>query len=142
MSNQPKDGKIVTDPGELKKVFSVGYYASCTFFNDLPPDWQIDITQEGCKFVDDDGHNDNKAAYVRIMSGQSYTLNSDYNGCCRGYFIVAKAVSADGRDWNLANSATVEAGKCGGNMKWHLVPKKSYEKGTPTNTAPFELIPG
>jgi hypothetical protein len=125
---------------ELKDLFSTGYYASCTYFNDLPPYWQVDIVQIGCKFVDDDGNNDNKGANVRIQSGQNQTLTSTCQGCCRMYFVVMKARAADGNEWNLANSATVESGYCGGNLKWHLVQKTKFMKGDVTNAAPFELV--
>ncbi|MBK9089559.1 MAG: hypothetical protein IPL90_11105 [Holophagales bacterium] len=53
-----------------------------------------------------------------------------------------KARAADGEEFNLFNNATVEAGYCGGNRKWHLVPKKRFMKGEVGSAARFELTLG
>jgi hypothetical protein len=140
-SKSKKEEGAITSEKDLKKIFSAGYYASATFFNDLPPYWQVNIVQIGCKFIDDDGHNDDKARNVNIPGGgASATLNSTYNGCCRAYIVVMKARAADGQEWNFANSATVEDGYCGGNLKWHLIPEKNFAKGSAVETPRFKLI--
>jgi hypothetical protein len=95
--SEHKEGPI-TDAKELARIFREGYFASCTWFNDLPPHWQIDIVQIGCKFIDDDGNNDNKGANVRIQGGQNGTLTSTYKGCCRSYIAVSKARAVNGEE--------------------------------------------
>lgn len=131
---------LITDEKELESVFSGGYYASCTFFNDLPPRWEVDIVQIGCKFIDDDGNNDDKAAHTRISGGRNQTLTSTYKGCCRSYIIVMKARASDGEEWDFFNTATTESGYCGGNFKMHLVPEKAFAKGTSSKTPPFKAV--
>jgi hypothetical protein len=137
MSNKEE---LITDKNELNEIFSSGYYASCTFFNRLPPRWEVDIVQIGCKFVDDNGHNDDKAANTQIKAGQNQTLTSTYKGCCRTYIIVMKARASDGKVWNFFETATVESGYCGGNFKMHLVPERTFAKGASTDTPPFKAV--
>jgi hypothetical protein len=138
-----RDDGLIRDEADLKKMFTKGFYGSATFINDLPPYWQVSIVQIGCKFMDDDGNNDNKAANVNIPGGgASQTLTSTYNGCCRAYWVVMKARAADGKEWNLFNSTTVEAGYCGGNLKWHLVPETKFSKGAAEETPPLKLVLG
>lgn len=130
----------ITSAQDLEGMFRQGYYASCTWFNDLPPHWQVDLVQIGCKFIDDDGNNDNKGANVRIRGGESGTLTSTYRGCCRSYIAVSKARAANGEEWNFVNTATVEPGYCGGNLKIHLVPEAKFAKGAAGETPPFKAV--
>jgi len=136
MSDEKNQEVEITDAAELDKMLSSGYPpASCTFINDLPPRWQVDIIEIACKFIYDDGYNDNKGRRVRIGGGgQSSTLTASYDGCCRSYITLMKAKAFDGtnEEWVLPNSGTVKQGYCGGNMKVHLVPETKYVKGTAT----------
>ena len=125
---------------DAEALLQGGYYASCTWFNDLPPYYGVSIVQVGCKFMDDDGNNDNKAAYPNVAGGQNYTLTSTYQGCCRAYLAVSKARAQDGKEWNFVNPATVEQGYCGGNLKIHLVPETKFQQGTATNAPPFRIV--
>jgi hypothetical protein len=129
------------DEKELSKLLAAAYPpASATFINDLPPDWQMNIDQIGCKFVYDDGHNDNKSASVNIPGGgQQATLVATYSGCCRAYFVVMRVRDSSGGVQSLANSTTVGAGYCGGNLRWHLVPKSQITKGAPGVARAIEL---
>src|SRR5438046_3200749 len=107
----------------LATLLTQGYYASATFINDCPANWGVTITQVGCKFMDDDGNNDDKSKNTNIPGGGgSDTLNSSYQGCCRSYFVVMQVLN-QGQTSTYANATTVEPGYCGGNLKWHLVPK-------------------
>lgn len=126
---------------EAEEAVRSGYYASCTWFNDLPPYYGVSIVQVACKFMDDNGNNDNKGAHVNIPGGgQSYTLTSTYKGCCRGYLAVSKARASDGKVWDYVNPATVEQGYCGGNLKIRLVPENKFRIGTSTDAPPFKVV--
>jgi hypothetical protein len=126
--------------GDLKNLLNQGYIPSCTFYNDLPPHWQVNIVQVGCKFIDDDGNNDDKGAHVNVPGGQNYTLTSTYRGCCRSYIAVSKAKAKNGEEWDFFNTATVEDGFCGGNLKIRLVPEAVFAKGTSTKAPPFKVV--
>ena len=132
----------MADEKELATLAQAYPPASCTFINDLPPDWKINIVQIGCKFVYDDGANDNKGANVNIPGGGAQgTLTATYTGCCRAYFVVMKAKASDtGQEWNLANSKTVDPGYCGGNLRWHLVPQTQIQKGQPGTAKSIVLV--
>jgi hypothetical protein len=129
------------DEKELSKLFSAAYPpASATFINDLPADWRANIVQIGCKFVYDDGTNDNKGANVSIPGGGGQaTLVATYAGCCRAYFVVMKVRFSDGSEQNLANSTTVPAGECGQNLRWHVVPAATMEQGISVAARPIQL---
>jgi hypothetical protein len=138
--NETKEPEVMSEE-EATAVLRNGYYASCTWFNDLPPYYGVNIVQVACKFIDDDGNNDNKGANVNIPGGgQSYTLTSTYQGCCRSYIALSKARAADGKEWVFPNTTTVEDGYCGGNLKIHLVPETKFLAGTPTDAPPFRVI--
>ena len=47
--------------------------ALVTFHDKLPPRWQVDIVEVSCKFIFDDGYNDDMGQKVRIRAGESYT---------------------------------------------------------------------
>lgn len=118
--------------------------ASCTFRNQLPPRWQVDIVQIGCKFIYDDGHNDNKGRVVRISGGEEDTLVASYSGCCRSYVVIVQARAFDGTDekFHFLDTATVEPDYCGGNLTWNLVPEEKLPKSAAISppTAPFRLV--
>lgn len=126
---------------ELHHLFSSSYPpASATFINDLPPDWGANIVQIGCKFVYDDGTNDNKGANVNIPGGGGQaTLVATASGCCRAYFVVMKVRFSDGSEQNLFNNATVPSGECGQNLRWHVTPKTTVEQGVAAVARPIEL---
>jgi hypothetical protein len=131
----------ISDPKILEEIFArPASLASATFFNDLPGYFNVFIVQVGCKFIYDDGHNDNKGANVNIKpEGGTHTLVASHNGCCRSYIIVAKAKhKTNGQEWNLADTATVEQGFCGGNFKWHLIADSKVAKGS--GSLPFRLV--
>lgn len=127
--------------GDLSLLASIqtGFYASTTFFNDIPADWGVTIIEVACKFIDDDGNNDNKTANVNLGgNGANYTLNSTYKGCCRGYFGAVK-VKDRGKVDVYPYAKSVEDGYCGGNLKWHLVPETQLKKGS-FSERPLKLI--
>ena len=130
------------DEKELTKLLARTYPpASATFINDLPPDWKANIVQIGCKFVYDDGSNDNKGASVNIPGGgNSAMLVATNTGCCRAYFVVMKVRFSDGSEQNLFNNATVPAGQCGQNLRWHVVPQATVKQDMAAGVAyPIEL---
>lgn len=126
--------------GQDIELLNSGYYASATYYNDVPADWGVTIIEVACKFIDDDGNNDNKSASVNIKGGgNSYTLNSTYQGCCRQYVVLMK-VRDRGNEETYANAATVESGYCGGNLKWHLVPQTKIISGSAIGDRPLALV--
>ena len=105
--------------------------ALVTFHNKLPARWEVDIVEVACKFVYDDGHNDDMAQKVRIRAGETHTLRSSYSGCCRAYFTIVKSKAFDGTDEDFLSpgTATVEQGKCGTLLNWYLVRKQDKPQG-------------
>ena len=105
--------------------------ALVTFHDKLPPRWQVDIVEVSCKFIFDDGYNDDMGQKVRIRAGESYTLKSSYSGCCRSYITVVKAKAFDGTDEDFVSfdTATVEDGKCGTLLSWYLVREQDKPQG-------------
>lgn len=129
----------VTDARELEKMLANRYPpASVTFFNDLPPRWQVDIIEIACKFMYDDGRNDDKGKkQLRIKGGGGQeTLTATHDGCCRAYIALTKAKAFDGtnEEWVIPNTATVEDNYCGGNLKIHLVAETNFSKGAPAGS--------
>jgi len=117
-----------------------GYYASCTYFNDVPSDWGVTIIEVACKFIDDNGNNDNKGSATNLPgNGASFTLNSSYNGCCRSYIGLVK-VRDRGQIDIYPFSKTVDAGYCGGNLRWHLVPSRARPTEPEGKPRRFELV--
>jgi hypothetical protein len=142
MSNQMDDSGTPMTPEEATAFLRKGYFASVTWINELPPYYGVNIVQVGCKFIDDDGHNDNKAANVNIPGGgQSYTLTTSYEGCCRSYIAVSKArAAADGREWNFVNPYTVEPNYCGTNLRIRLRDSSKVQQGTSLEGSQFQMI--
>src|SRR5882757_9306444 len=104
--------------------------ATCTFTNDLPASYGVDIVQVACKFIYDDGTNDDKSASVDISAGGQVTLTADNTGCCRQYVALSTARRrVDGKEWSFVNPATVDDGYCGGQLIVHLGTKSDAEVG-------------
>lgn len=132
-ANDESDGRPLTD-------LLAGHVPSCTIINDVPTDWGAVIIEVACKFMDDDGHNDNKGSAVNLPGGgSSYTIVSSYEGCCRAYIGLVK-VRYHGKADVYPFTATVESGFCGGNLKWHLTPSAQFKPGAAAGAKPFEFI--
>ena len=116
--------------------------ASCTFTNELPARWEVDIVEIACKFIYDDGHNDDKGKVVTIKSGQQDTVIASYTGCCRSYVTLTKAKATDGtgETWVIPNAGSVDAEYCGGELTVRLVPKKKTAKHGSGPQLPFEIV--
>lgn len=110
--------------------------------NELDPKTGVHITQIACKFIFDDGHNDNPSKNTNVAPGGQETLSSTYTDCCRAYFVLMTVRYPDNSTEVLSNSTTVDSGYCGGQLTWHLVPAKQVLKSwTGTNPA-LEIVPG
>jgi hypothetical protein len=128
---QPAAEAAPMDERAAQEFLRAGYIPSAIFQNDLPANWNIHIVQIGCKFIYDDGHNDNKAATVDIPGGGAQgVLTATHSGCCRAYFVVMQAREmTTGEVWNFVNNATVEQGYCGTTFTWRLVAERQVKLG-------------
>ena len=117
--------------------------ALVTFHNKLPARWQVDIVQVACKFIYDDGHNDDMGQTVRIRAGETHTLKSTYSGCCRSYIVVVKGKVFDGtdEDFNWFDSPSINPEECGTLLNWYLVREQDKPQGAATSSTeqPVEL---
>lgn len=129
-----------SDSNDTVDQTSRGYFATATFINDVPKDWGVTIIEIGCKFIDDDGNNDNQVKTVNIQGGgESFTLKTTHEGCCRGYFGAVKAKDRGQVDvYPFAES--VPAGKCGSNLRWHLTPTRYIDQGAAVAELPLQLV--
>ncbi len=125
---------------EISKLYSDAYPpASATISNETPSADNIHIIQFACKFIYDDGTNDNEGGNVDVPPGGQYTLTAHYSGCCRGYVVVAQVRFNDGSTQTVGNTATTPAGYCGGNVLWHIRLQTMRKQGTPTSAQNVEL---
>lgn len=132
--------KTALNANELAKLLELAYPpASTTILNELPADWRMNITQAACKFVYDDGANDNEGGNVNVPSGGSVTLTATNTGCCRAYFVLCKVTDSSGQSQTVSNQATVPGGYCGGNLRWHIVPQTQVAQGVAAAGMAIEL---
>lgn len=111
--------------------------------NELNPKTGIKIIELGCKFIFDDGTNDDKVKSTNIAAGGQDELFSTHTDCCRAYFpVLIKAQYPDGSTETIIDNATVEPDYCGGQLIFHLVPAARISKTWQGKNPPLEIVRG
>lgn len=95
--------------------------------NETSPRGAVHIIQIACKFIYDDGFNDNQSKNTDVAPGGQDALYAVHDECCRSYIGFLQVRYPDGTTETLAGSKNVEAGYCGGELIWHITSSVAIE---------------
>ena len=108
--------------------------------NELDPKSAIHIIQVACKFIDDDGNNDNQSKNTDVPPGGQDILYGTYDHCCRSYIGLMQVRFPNGDTQVIANTKSVDQGYCGGQLTWHLIPAAAIAKDWPSHLEPVQFV--